>query len=78
MCVYQVLNARSFLTITPWLDWCDGKSFPKISEAKDGRREAHMDVLVAVFGKDFPSRHGLLQAGWARCLEHSVTHEKAR
>src|SRR5690554_2239537 len=25
--------------------------FPKISEAMDGRREAHTDVLVAVFGK---------------------------
>src|SRR5690554_288368 len=25
--------------------------FPKMSEAMDGRREAHMDVLVAVFGK---------------------------
>jgi hypothetical protein len=27
-------------------------SFPKISEAMDGRREAHMEVLVAVFGKE--------------------------
>jgi len=26
-------------------------AFPKISKAKDGLREAHMDVLVAVFGK---------------------------
>ncbi|CCG95820.1 hypothetical protein MARHY2347 [Marinobacter nauticus ATCC 49840] len=25
--------------------------FPKMSEAMDGRREAHRDVLVAVFGK---------------------------
>jgi len=25
--------------------------FPKISKAMDGLREAHMDVLVAVFGK---------------------------
>src|SRR5690554_7913909 len=31
-----------------------GTSFPKISEAKDGRREAHTDVLVAVFGKLVP------------------------
>ena len=31
-----------------------GKAFPKISKAKDGLREAHMDVLVAVFGKAFP------------------------
>jgi hypothetical protein len=26
-------------------------AFPKISKAMDGLREAHMDVLVAVFGK---------------------------
>ncbi|GHD48144.1 hypothetical protein GCM10008110_16850 [Marinobacter persicus] len=32
-----------------------GKAFPKISKAKDGLREAHMDVLVAVFGKAFPT-----------------------
>jgi len=27
--------------------------FQKMSEAMDGRREAHMDVLVAVFWKPF-------------------------
>ena len=26
-------------------------ALPKISKAMDGLREAHMDVLVAVFGK---------------------------
>ncbi|PSF05997.1 hypothetical protein C7H09_11685 [Marinobacter fuscus] len=31
-----------------------GVGFPKISKAKDGLREAHMDVLVAVFGKPTP------------------------
>ncbi|PSF14236.1 hypothetical protein C7H10_05955 [Marinobacter shengliensis] len=31
-----------------------GKSFPKVLRAKDGPNEAHMDVLVASFGKDFP------------------------
>jgi len=27
--------------------------FPKMSAAKDGRRQAHMDVLVAFFGKGY-------------------------
>jgi|TARA_R100000231_G_scaffold87526_1_gene66379 hypothetical protein len=31
-----------------------GVGFPKISKAMDGLREAHMDVLVAVFGKPTP------------------------
>jgi hypothetical protein len=30
-------------------------SFPKISKAMDGLREAHREVLVAVFGKDIPA-----------------------
>src|SRR5690606_5133043 len=34
---------------------------PKMSEAMDGRREAHMDVLVAVFGQ--PLRYQLLLRG---------------
>jgi hypothetical protein len=31
-----------------------GRGFPEISEAMDGRREAHRDVLVAVSGKPLP------------------------
>ena len=34
------------------------KGFPEMSAAMDGRRQAHMDVLVAVSGKPFlPSPH---------------------
>ena len=29
------------------------KGLPKMSEAMDGRREAHTDVLEAVFGRPF-------------------------
>jgi len=32
-----------------------GQAIPKMSEAMDGRREAHMDVLVAVFGMACPT-----------------------
>jgi len=45
------------MTILALLKWQGGKAFPKISEAMDGRSEAHMDVLVAFFGKAFPSCH---------------------
>ena len=31
-----------------------GRACPKMSEAKDGRSQAHMDVLVAVFGHALP------------------------
>ncbi len=34
-----------------------GWGLPKISEAMDGLREAHMDVLVAVFGRPHPIGH---------------------
>jgi hypothetical protein len=42
------------MTILALIKWQGGKAFPKISEAMDGRSEAHMDVLVAFFGKAFP------------------------
>ena len=38
-------------TTTPKLDGESGLPLPKMSAAKDGRRQAHMDVLVAVPGK---------------------------
>nr|BBJ04714.1 hypothetical protein YBY_25630 [Marinobacter nauticus] len=37
-----------------------GVGFPKISKAMDGLREAHMDVLVAVFGKPTPKAFMLI------------------
>ncbi len=42
------------------------KSFAKIYVAKGGLGEAHMDVLVAVFGKDFlaPQPPHLQACGW--------------
>jgi len=33
-----------------------GECLQKMSEAMDGRREAHMDVLVAVFWRHFPDK----------------------
>ena len=39
------------MTILALLEWQGGQAFPKISEAMDGRSEAHLDVLVAFFGK---------------------------
>src|SRR5690554_3025851 len=39
------------------IGWQCRKAFPRISSAMDGRREAHMDVLVAVFGKAFLHCH---------------------
>ncbi|WP_417501947.1 hypothetical protein [Marinobacter sp.] len=33
----------------------DVKAFPKLWRAKDGPTQAHMDVLVACFGKAFTS-----------------------
>ena len=40
-----------------------GFPFPKMSVAKDGHSQAHMDVLVAVFGKGNPTaaRHKTLR-----------------
>ncbi|MGF2685896.1 hypothetical protein ACQUWM_05310, partial [Marinobacter sp. DUT-3] len=60
---------------------------PKISEAMDGRREAHMDVLVAVFGRKLPpplttkaSRLGQEQAGNRQSQQESTKakNEKTR
>nr|BBJ04786.1 hypothetical protein YBY_26350 [Marinobacter nauticus] len=42
------------LTIVPKFEGESGDSLPKISEARDGRSEAHMDVLVAFFGRESP------------------------
>jgi len=38
-----------------------GQSLPKMLKAKDGLKQAHMDVLVAVLGRDCPPL-ALLQA----------------
>gem|GEM_PF-5657966 len=36
---------------------CLWAALPKMLEAKDGRKQAHMDVLVAVFGRAAHKRH---------------------
>ncbi len=36
---------------------CLWAALPKMLEAKDGRKQAHMDVLVAVFGSAAHKRH---------------------
>src|SRR5690554_2698429 len=46
------LVSSVLLTIVPKFEGESGDSLPKISEAMDGRSEAHMDVLVAFFGRE--------------------------
>ena len=54
-----------------------GKAFPKISKARDGLREAHRDVLVAVFGKAFPVPSSTITTRLGPKPEHQAPKTKS-
>ena len=49
-----------------------GFPFPKMSVAKDGHSQAHMDVLVAFFGKGNPTADSHIAAGY------KATHQSTK
>ncbi len=49
-----------------------GFPFPKMSVAKDGHSQAHMDVLVAFFGKGSPTADSHIAAGY------KATHQSTK
>gem|GEM_PF-6553958 len=48
------LGISALSDITEKSDRKSGRPLPKMSEAMDGRSQAHTDVLVAVFGRGRP------------------------